>query len=198
MWSTVSTGEPFYAKVTELNGAASLIAEADDEPEATTDGPSTHYEVDQILNRRYQDGVEECLVSWVGYGPTYNSWEPVKELQRTASTALERYNRKPSKNGSLHMQLHRDVTTDADREGEVVQVQWLTRHIIDNEGTDAEDEYDDTSEVQEAFYSPALEAMAAPSPRREPALRWPRHCERRRSRRRRAAHQHRCRSRQER
>jgi hypothetical protein len=101
--------------------------------------------------------VDECLVSWVGYGASSNTWEPEHALEQTASSELARYNRKRCTSGSLPTQQQRDKTIDADRGGATVQVQWLTKHIIDPEYTD---EWDDRTKEEEAFYSPALELMA--------------------------------------
>ena len=36
----------------------------------------TDYEVEAVLDERVDNRVKQYLVSWVGYGPADNSWEP--------------------------------------------------------------------------------------------------------------------------
>jgi exonuclease III len=159
MWSAATTGEPYYAKVTDLFGASSTETEAVMEPEGAEEEPDTQYEVDKILNSRQQDGEKkEYLVSWKGYGPEDDTWEPLDGLVQTAGQALERYNKRPCKAGNLPTWQQHDETVDTDREGAIVQVQWLTKHICE---ADEDDENGGgRGKMKEAFYSPALEAMA--------------------------------------
>ena len=42
------------------------------------------YVVKQILDKRVVDGQVEYLISWKGYGPEENSWEPITNLNCNA------------------------------------------------------------------------------------------------------------------
>ena len=39
------------------------------------------YLVNKILKNRTRKGVKECLVSWIGYDDTFNSWEPAENIE---------------------------------------------------------------------------------------------------------------------
>ncbi|KAK6216141.1 reverse transcriptase domain protein [Colletotrichum tabaci] len=41
------------------------------------------YEVERIIDHRNEDGHDEYLIKWKGYGHEDNSWEPIKNLQHS-------------------------------------------------------------------------------------------------------------------
>ena len=49
------------------------------------------YEVRKLLDHRYsEDGQLEYLISWKGYGPESDSWEPIEHINNTA--LIKKYN----------------------------------------------------------------------------------------------------------
>ena len=54
--------------------------------------PDTHdYEIEKIISHRYFKGKLQYLVSWKGYGPEHNSWEPVQNFN--ADNLLNSYHK---------------------------------------------------------------------------------------------------------
>jgi hypothetical protein len=51
------------------------------------------YEVERILDKRVQRGRQEYLVSWKGFGPEHNSWEPEKNFSG-AQRLISQFNRR--------------------------------------------------------------------------------------------------------
>ncbi|KAK6224224.1 reverse transcriptase domain protein [Colletotrichum tabaci] len=54
------------------------------------------YEVERIIDHRNENGHDEYLIKWKGYGHEDNSWEPVKNLQHSQQ-ALQQYHKKDSR-----------------------------------------------------------------------------------------------------
>ncbi|TIC91053.1 Transposon Tf2-6 polyprotein [Colletotrichum higginsianum] len=54
------------------------------------------YEVERIIDHRNENGHDEYLIKWKGYGHEDNSWEPVKNLQHSQQ-ALQQYHEKDSR-----------------------------------------------------------------------------------------------------
>lgn len=40
------------------------------------------YRVEKILKKRKRNGKTECLIKWIGYSDSYNSWEPIENVVR--------------------------------------------------------------------------------------------------------------------
>lgn len=56
--------------------------------------PESFYVVERLLDRSYtKDGKEEYLVKWRDWSPSWNSWEPVEELQKGCKDMIDEYNR---------------------------------------------------------------------------------------------------------
>jgi hypothetical protein len=65
------------------------------EPEIDEEGESV-YEVEVVLDSRYRRGRLEYLVSWKGFGPEHNSWEPEGNLKGAKRSITQFHRRYPS------------------------------------------------------------------------------------------------------
>ena len=49
------------------------------------------YEVDNIIRERHKCSGLELLIRWKGYGPEFDTWEPLKNLTNAVYKAEEYY-----------------------------------------------------------------------------------------------------------
>ena len=54
------------------------------------------YEVEKILDSRYQRGRLQYLVQWKGYGPEHNTWEPEANVQNASRLVAQFHRFNPS------------------------------------------------------------------------------------------------------
>ena len=84
------------------NYAPSQLKRASDEPDGKADNEDEHWDFDFIRDHRDKQGIDEYLVRWSGYGPSYDSWVPSDEIDDRRSIrvyhrrrALAEYDGKP-------------------------------------------------------------------------------------------------------
>ena len=56
--------------------------------------PETTYVINRILDKKKMKGKYYVLVSWKGFGPEYNSWEPLNEIKKDAPDILKEFENK--------------------------------------------------------------------------------------------------------
>jgi len=65
-------------------------------------GKEEHYVIEKVLDHRMTDRVYQYLVQWKGYGPEFNSWEPVECFDGLATISkywkLKKDKKQPSVN----------------------------------------------------------------------------------------------------
>jgi hypothetical protein len=77
----------------DIQAPEPIISTADDEPE---------YEVDHINDHRYtHTGQLEYLVSWLGYPPWEDSWQPAENLEGAQEAVADYWSKHPSQEGKL-------------------------------------------------------------------------------------------------
>ena len=70
------------------------------EPPIIIDGEE-EYEIDEILDSRRFNRTVKYLVSWKGYGPEENTWEPVQHLKNCPDKLADYHDKFPTKPTAL-------------------------------------------------------------------------------------------------